>query len=416
MRRLSWGLGDQILSSATNFVLGLLVARSFPPGEFGAFSIAYAVYVLALGGSRALSGEPLVVRFSDRSAADWRVGVRSAASTAMTVGAIVGAACVGSGLLLGGPLRISLLVMGPLLPLLLVQDVWRFGFFAEGRGGRAFLNDAVWAIVLFSALAFVLTTGRSSVGWLVAAWGGAGAAAGFFGVLQTGIVPSAGRSAWSWLRTQKDLAPRFFAEFALSGATSNLSLIAIGAITELTQVARLRAGQVALGPLNVLFTGAGVVTVAEGVRRLRRSPSALFRSSVRISIALGALALAWGFMVISLPDRVGATVLGQNWTGARSVILPLSIGSASVGLAFGPVTGLRSLAAAKRSLRGRSIDATVTTVMVLGGAVVSGATGAAWGLALAGAIRTPMWWWQFARGIREADAARATPLPEGASA
>jgi hypothetical protein len=416
MRRLSWGLGDQILSSATNFVLGLLVARSFPPGEFGAFSIAYAVYVLALGGSRALSGEPLVVRFSDRSAADWRVGVRSAASTAMTVGAFVGAACVGSGLLLGGPLRISLLVMGPLLPPLLVQDVWRFGFFAEGRGGRAFLNDAVWAIVLFSALAFVLTTGRSSVGWLVAAWGGAGAAAGFFGVLQTGIVPSAGRSAWSWLRTQKDLAPRFFAEFALSGATSNLSLIAIGAITELTQVARLRAGQVALGPLNVLFTGAGVVTVAEGVRRLRRSPSALFRSSVRISIALGALALAWGFMVISLPDRVGATVLGQNWTGARSVILPLSIGSASVGLAFGPVTGLRSLAAAKRSLRGRSIDATVTTVMVLGGAVVSGATGAAWGLALAGAIRTPMWWWQFARGIREADAARATPLPEGASA
>jgi O-antigen/teichoic acid export membrane protein len=414
--RLSWGLGDQILSSATNFALGLLVARSFPPGEFGAFSVAYAIYVLALGGSRALAGEPLVVRFSDRSPAHWRAGVRSAASMALTVGLVVGGACVGVGLFLSGPLGVSLLVLGPVLPALLVQDVWRFGFFAQGRGARAFLNDVVWAVALFTALTVVLVSDHSSVGWLVAAWGVGGAAAGFFGVLQTRIVPGGGRRAWSWLRTQRDLAPRFFAEFALSGATSSFSLIAIGAITGLAQVAQLRAGQVALGPLNVLFMGAGVVTVAEGVRRLRDSPRALVRSSIRISIALAVLAIAWGLMVLSLPDRIGMSLLGQNWAGARSVILPLSIGSASVGLVFGPVTGLRSLAAAKRSLRARFVDATVTTCMMLAGAAVSGATGAAWGLVFAGAIRTPVWWWEFSRGIGEAYTRRVVPVPESASA
>jgi O-antigen/teichoic acid export membrane protein len=405
--RLSWGLADQLLSSATNFALGLLVARSVPPSEFGAFAIAYAVYILALGGSRALAGEPLVVRFSESDPDEWHAGVRSAAAIALVTGSIVGLGCFVAGFFFPSPLGTSLVVLGPLLPILLVQDVWRFAFFAEGKGSRAFLNDLVWALVLFAGLAVALSLQRSSVGWLVALWGGSGALAGVFGVLQTGIVPGGLRHARSWLRTHRDLVPRFFAEFALSGASANLTLIGIGAVTELTQVARLRAGQVALGPLNVLFSGAGVVTVAEGVRRLRESPDALVRSSRRISIVLGIVALAWGAMILMLPDRVGSWLLGENWFGAHSVILPLSLGSAAVGLAFGPVTGLRSLAAAKRSLRARFIDASLTSALMLAGAIVHGALGAAWGLAIAGAIRSPMWWWQFTRGVAEALAGHA---------
>ena len=56
-RRLGWGLADQALSSVTNFVLGSLVARALPPGEFGAFSIAF-VNTRAFGASRALASEP----------------------------------------------------------------------------------------------------------------------------------------------------------------------------------------------------------------------------------------------------------------------------------------------------------------------------------------------------------------------
>ena len=57
VRSFGWGLADQMLSSVTNFLLGLLVARSVGPGEFGACGLAYATYTLALGAARALASD-----------------------------------------------------------------------------------------------------------------------------------------------------------------------------------------------------------------------------------------------------------------------------------------------------------------------------------------------------------------------
>jgi hypothetical protein len=97
-------------------------------------------------------------------------------------------------------------------------------------------------------------------------------------------------------------------------------------------------------------------------------------------------------------------MLGQNWAGAQSVLIPLTLATASLALAFGPITGLRSLGAAKRSLRARIADATLTTTIMLLGTIVNGAVGAAWGSAVAAGIRVPIWWWQFLRALREHEA------------
>ena len=67
VRRVGWGVGDQALSSLTNFFMGILVARTVSPDDFGAFSLAFGAYVLALVVSRGLTGEPLVVRHSHDS-------------------------------------------------------------------------------------------------------------------------------------------------------------------------------------------------------------------------------------------------------------------------------------------------------------------------------------------------------------
>lgn len=34
---------------------------------------------------------------------------------------------------------------GITMPRLMLQDSWRYAFFAHGRGGHAFLNDTIWA-------------------------------------------------------------------------------------------------------------------------------------------------------------------------------------------------------------------------------------------------------------------------------
>ena len=119
----------------------------------------------------------------------------------------------------------------------------------------------------------------------------------------------------------------------------------------------------------MLFTSAGVVTVAEGVRLLRRSSASLMRAGRAISLSLALITLAWGVVMHILPEGIGRLVLGQDWAGAQSVIEPLTLAMAGLALAFGPITGLRSLGAAKRSLRARIADATLTTTIMLLGTI-----------------------------------------------
>jgi O-antigen/teichoic acid export membrane protein len=399
--RLGWGLGDQLLSSVTNFLLGVLVARAVSPRELGAFSIAFAVFTLSLGAARALSGEPLVVRYSSVSPDRWRGGVRVAAGTAMTAGVVVGVGCVVAHVIVGAALGSVLLIVGLALPFLLLQDAWRFAFFAAGRGAGALLNDAVWATAMVVGLALLAVLRVSSVVALTTVWAVAGCMAAAVGAWQLRIRPSRPSEVFGWLHQQRDLAPRFFAEFAISVGASNLTFFLIGALTGLTTLGQVRAGQIALGPLNVLFAAASLVTVPESVRLLKESPAQLVLGSRVISSVLAVSALLWLGLVLMIPPDIGRMFLGANWPNARAIITPLSIGALGYALSFGAAAGLRALAAAKRSLRARFVDALSVLIFPLSGAVLNGATGAAWGYALAGLLKIPNAWWQFSRARRE---------------
>jgi O-antigen/teichoic acid export membrane protein len=415
--RFGWALGDQVLSSATNFLLGLLVARAVSPRDLGAFSLAYATFILSLGAVRAIAGELLVVRHSAVSVEEWRHGVKRAAGTALMAGVIVGLGCVIAGAIAGGALGILLSILGICLPGLLVQDVARFGFFARGMGSAALLNDLIWAVAMFGAFALLWGAALSSVAWFTLAWAGAGLLAATVGLFQLRILPSGPLSAIKWLRHHRDLAPRFVAEFGLNVGVSSLTLFAIGSVAGLGQLGRLRAGQIALGPLIILFSGAGLVATPEGVRLLRESPRRLAVGCRWISLVLASGVLTWGAVVLSIPRGVGELVLRANWAGARSLLAPLLIGLTGSALAFGAWAGLRSLAAARRSLRARCIDAVSSLFFGVVGAYMAGATGAAWGFAVAGWLRIPNAWWQFSRGLREherrdqTNAVRA-PIPD----
>ena len=78
---------------------------------------------------------------------------------------------------LDGTARLAFLALGLTLPGLLLQDSWRFSFFALGHGGHAFLNDTIWTIVLLPALVILRKTGHANVFWFVIAWGATAAAA-----------------------------------------------------------------------------------------------------------------------------------------------------------------------------------------------------------------------------------------------
>ena len=64
IRRLGWGVADQVVSSLTNFAVSIYVVHALGAVQFGAFSLAYVTYGFALNASRGLATDPLMVRFS----------------------------------------------------------------------------------------------------------------------------------------------------------------------------------------------------------------------------------------------------------------------------------------------------------------------------------------------------------------
>lgn len=414
MRRFGWGLADQLLSSATNFLLGLLVARTVGPRDLGAFSVAYATFTFSLGAVRAIAGDLLAVRHSAVSADEWREGVARSAGTALFAGIVVGVGSLITGATVGEPFRTVLSIVGVSLPFLLVQDVWRFAFFARGRGNAAFLNDVVWAVVMFVLFALLRHYDVSSVAWLTIGWASAGCIAALVGVVQIRVLPSGPFAAIRWLRRHRELAPRFVAEFLVSSGVSNMTLFAIGGIAGLGELGRLRAGEIALGPLTVLFAGAGLVATPEGVRLLHESPRRLVQGCRWLSLLLATGVLAWGVVILLVPRAVGELVLRANWDIARPLMLPLLISMIGYGFSFGAWTGLRAVAAARRSLRARCIDGALTFSLGLTGAYLGGATGVAWGYALTNWLKSLNAWWQFSRALGEREPASG-PAPEAAA-
>ncbi|MGW6249469.1 hypothetical protein, partial [Streptomyces roseolus] len=317
--RLSWGLADQAASSMTNFAVGVYVARSLGLAAFGVFSLAWVTYGVVLNVSRGVATDPLVVRFSAVPAASWRAAAARSSGAALGVGAAVGAVCLGAGLALGGGVGAAFACLGVVLPALLLQDAWRFAFFAAGQGRKAFVNDVVWGVALVPALVVAARVG--GVAAFLLAWGGSAAVAAAYGCLQSGVRPRPG-AVRGWVREQSDLGGRYLVEnVSLSGA-GQLRAYGLGALAGAGAVGAVRGAELLLGPFLAVLMGLSLVTVAEAARVLDRAPHRLGRFCLLLGGGQAGAALLWGAALLLVPDRAGALVLGDVWHSAAPLVVP----------------------------------------------------------------------------------------------
>lgn len=328
--RLSWGLADQAASSMTNFAVGLYVARSLGLASFGVFSLAWLTYGVVLNVSRGLATDPLVVRFSGVPTASWRSAAARSSGAALGIGTTLGAVCLLVGLGLGGRVGPAFVCLGVVMPALLLQDAWRFAFFAAGAGQKAFANDLVWGVALVPAMVVAARVG--SVAAFVLAWGASATVAAVYGCLQSGIRPRV-TGARGWLREQRDLGYRYLVEnVSLSGA-SQLRAYGLGAIVGVGAVGAVRGAELLLGPFLALLMGLSLVTVAEAARVLRQAPHQLNRFCLHLGGGQAVAALLWGTALLLMPDRVGEFVLGGVWSSASELIVPATLGVAGAASA-----------------------------------------------------------------------------------
>ncbi|MEU1367418.1 hypothetical protein ABZ454_14900 [Streptomyces sp. NPDC005803] len=396
--RLSWGLADQAASSLSNFVVGIYVARSLGLTAFGVFSLAWVTYGVVLSVSRGLATDPLVVRFSGVAEASWRGAVARSSGTALGVGAVIGATCLVAGLCLGGRVGPAFAGLGVMLPGLLLQDAWRYSFFAAGNGRKAFVNDVVWGVALVPAMVVAARVG--SVTAFVLAWGGSATVAALYGCFQSGIRPRL-TGAREWLRDHLDLGSRYLVENVGVSGASQLRAYGLGAIVGVGAVGVVRGAELLLGPFLAVLMGLSLVTVAEAARVVRQAPHRLGPFCLLLGGGQAVAALLWGAALLLMPDRLGELVLGDVWSSASALIVPVTLGVAGAGLGTGAAAGLRALAAARRSLRCQLFASACYVSGGLGGAVAAGTVGSAWGVASAAACGSAVWWLQLRSALRE---------------
>jgi O-antigen/teichoic acid export membrane protein len=389
------------MSSLTNFAVSIYVVRALGATQFGAFSLAYVTYAFALNASRGLATDPLMVRFSGTDIATWRRAVADCTGTAAAVGLVAAVGVLAASAFLHSTAQAAFVALGLTLPGLLLQDSWRYSFFALGRGSQAFLNDTIWALALLPGLVLLQVTHHGDVFWYVFVWGAAACVAAAAGPLQARVFPRlVGPKAW--LSRHRDLGFRYFAENSANSLSNQLRAYGIGLLLGLAAVGVVQAANTLMGPFMVIFFGMSLVTVPEAARVLRRSPRHLPLFCLLVAIGLALMGLAWGVvLLVGLPRGLGDLLLGQVWRPVYPLVLPLTISIMGGCVIAGAGAGLHALGAARRSLRSMIFSSVVYVVCCLAGAVTGGAIGTVRGAAAATWIGALMWWWQLRLGIRE---------------
>lgn len=402
--RLGWGVADQGMSSLTNFLLAIFIARTLGAVQFGAFSLAYVTYGFVLNVSRGFATDPLMVRFSATYLPTWRRAVADSTGTAVVVGMAAGACVIAARLLLGGTTGSAFLALGLTLPGLMLQDSWRYSFFALGRGYHAFINDAAWAAVLFPSLVFLRMSGHASVFWFVFAWGATAAAGAAIGPLQARVVPSlAGVGTWLW--SHRDLGPRYTLEGSATSVGGQLRSYGIDLILGLAAVGYIQAANTLMGPFRTVYIGMSLITLPEAARIRRRSPRQLPLFCGAVSTGFVLLGLVWGFaLLLALPRGLGHLMLGSIWRPTQPLVLPAVVWVVGLCASIGPGTGLHALAAARRSLRAMLLSSALTVAGALAGAMATRtAVGTMWLIAAASWLSALVLWWQFRQALHESD-------------
>ncbi|WP_091947706.1 hypothetical protein [Trujillonella endophytica] len=406
-RGAGWSVVDQALSSLSNLTLSILVARAVDAHAFGAFTVSFTVYSMAVLVSRALVTQPLAVRFSGARREVFQVAAGMSAGAAVVMGVALGSVVLVCGLLIGGSVGLALSAVAVCLPGLLLQDACRMVFFAEGRPKLAALVDALWMVLqLVGVGAVVVTDARSAVPYVVA-WGVASAVAATTGVVRGGLRPRVWDTR-TWLRDHWSLTRYLVLDAVLVQSSYQGTLLVVGALGSLTGVASLRGAQVLIGPISMLAMAAMAFGVPQISRRVHLTGGQRMRLSFVVSAVFTVMGVVWAAVLLLLPDGAGEALLGDSWSGVDDVLVPTLAGAVANLLAIGPTLMIYAMGRSATALR---INGALSALLVgcgLTGLWLGDAVGVAWGLTLAYWLVMPWWYIALRRARLESAPAPAS--------
>jgi O-antigen/teichoic acid export membrane protein len=378
IRRGGWTLADQIVSSGTNFLLLILVARRMPPADFGAFALLYGYYVVCIQIAQTAFADPVLVRFP-RNVDSARRALRGSSGAAAVFGVLCSCALLPlSGPILGG-ISVPVLILAMFLPALLVQNTLRMGFVASGQPRKAMVSDAAWGLFQCIAIFGVLSV-TTKLSWVFLAWGIGGLLAAGIAIAQAGVLPRVA-SALDWLREYGDLARPYLVEGVVLTICTYATLLLVGKIAGLAAVGAFRAADTLFGPATVVIGAGRSIAITELSRLLADRPHRIGRGAIMVTLGFGAVGGVSGLVAMSLPTSVGAWFFGGAWQLMTPLIPAQTVYRMAQGAVLGPAGALRAVQAVGALLVFRVTTAVALLTAAAAGAAFAGAEGAAMGLA-----------------------------------
>jgi O-antigen/teichoic acid export membrane protein len=392
-----------VLSSGTQLLLIVLVARQADPATFGAVSVALIASGFLLGMVRAGIGEIVLLRCrADPSAV--RREARRGLFLALFVGVAVGLGLLAVGAVIGGEVGHFLLLMAVAAPLIYAQELLRYVAYGAGRVDQAVLVDGVWLGVQVALSAAFLVTGEATPTRLVMAWAlgaGVGAAA-----------PALLRRLWPrpvalrrWWNEERARTGGFVADFLVSNGMWQSAFLLLGALMSLEELGALRVAIVSVTPLANLLAGVRSLILAH-LAGLRARPERAYRRAAQLALALAGAAVLYGVALVLLPDRWGSELFGDTWADAATIVGIVAISEVIRLPTFAAVDLVKALGAPLHLVRTRLTGGVGVVAGLLIGGIAAGPRGAAVGTAVGYAWNQFIWWRQ-ARLLSQRPAWRA---------
>jgi len=396
----AWGLFDQVLSSASNFLVTIIAAASLSATDFGAFALATAVCIITVSVSRGLASDPLATAHAGDSDEGLRWAIRSAAGVSVVVSIVVAVLIAGIGFFVGGTIAWLFLALALTLPGVTLQDYLRYALIVRGDAKQTFMNDLFWTVlqVVFLVVAIALDGGAVA---LYLAWGVAGNLAAVLGLAQARTWIGGPGSLRPWLRRHRKLWPFFVLDNMVYQATTLVLVIVIALASSLAQVGGFRAAVTLFAPLAIIGRGVVGVAVPELARR-RDDPTAVRRASLKIAWALTPMAVVWAILMLLIPDSLGRKILGESWDLAEPLLVLAGAATTVSLFTVGTVVGIRALGAGREGLTARLVVSVLVLGFASGGAFVDGAHGALAALAWSAPLQIATWWWLLVKASQRA--------------
>ena len=325
-------IGAQVLSSISNLLLTLAVARVASADQFGRFALLYAGYGLALGVVRTSLLERLLIEHHDDSDT---AAASDLVRTVLKLGIAIAVLLLTIAVAVGYQMIAFAAAVAISLPFVLLNDLARYRAISIGTTTEALKSDAYWvgsAIAGFvGAIAVSLSAGHDDMSTIVgvsivAAWT-AGAVVGTAGNAEgrrlLRIVRQYPRAAAAQpVRPSLPLG----ADHALTSARNVLVLAVVTATFGPDGAAAVGMGQLLFRPLVSLLHGSRLIYLRsfgshDGPNA--RPGRTIGRTVTTVVAVSGVAAAAWAIGVASVPAETGARLVGPSYLPFAAQLWPL---------------------------------------------------------------------------------------------